>query len=804
MEALKQDLRYALRGLRRKPLAAAVVILTLALGIGANTAIFSVVNTVLLKPLPFDEADQLVALWETKGDKHDWPISLASFVAWKDQSQSFEKLALLEVVDVNLTDGDEVERVQGGRVSAEFFDLLRVRPGLGRLFEPGDDAPSAQPVAVLSHAFWQTRLGGDERILGRTVKLDGAPYVVVGILPRDFQFLYRRHYDLWLPKVLPTERAQKVDHKYAAIGRLRPGASLEVLRAELQAAALRVQEQNPDVEPGWGATALPLQEHVVKDIRTTLLLVFGAVGLVLLIACVNVVNLLLAKSSTRRHELALRTALGASPRRLALQLFSETGMLGVLGGGLGLILALVSVRVLSRINPGTIPRLEEVGLDARVLGFTLLVSLICGLILGLAPVLKDARKAQRDALGEGSGRSTAGGGQQRLSRGLVVAETALVLVLLVAAGLVMKSFHGLRQEAPGFELDNRVALEIVLPEKEYADPVKTSAFFEQVLDEISTLPGVQGVGGSSTLPISTAGMRLPVYFDGRPEPEEGHRPFAAFDVVTPDYIRTLGVPLLRGRALTVRDRRDSPPVLLINQTMARVYWTDEEALGARIRPHPESPWMTVVGIVGDVQQEGLGAGVAPAMYQPHQQLAFPFSSLRVVVHTAPGRGETLVGAVRDRLKRLDPGVALATVTTLEDAASGSIAQPRFRTALIGAFGLLALILGTIGIYGVVSYLVDQKTQEIGVRVALGAQRRDVLRWVLRAGMGPVFLGTILGLLATPFLGRLISGWLFQVNPGDPLALGSVALLLILVALGATLIPARRAIVVEPVSCLRRA
>jgi len=794
LETFWQDLRFGVRMLIKQPGFSLIAILTLALGIGANTAIFSVVNGVLLKPLPYDQPGQLVQLWEDPGSgTRKNRIAPGAVLDWREHNTVFESLSVLATTTLNLTGAGEPERLSGVQLSANGLDILRARPLLGRTFAPDEDQPGKEKVVVLTHRLWQRRWSEDAAIIGRTVQLGGEGYTVIGILPPNF--LPWETAEFVTPYVFSPQAAQQRGiHFLRAFARLKPGVSVERAQAELNAIAQRLKPLYPASKKDWGVTVVTLHEEITGQIKPTLFLLLGAVALVLLIACANVANLLLARASARQRELAVRSALGAHAWRIVRQLLTESLLLALLGALGGLLLAYGSLDALTRLIAINLPRAQEVSLDLRVLGFTLLVSLVTGLAFGLAPAYQSARLNLNDTLKEG-GRGLLANARNRLRGGLVVAEVALALMLLVGAGLLLKSFIRLSNVPLGFNPQNVLTMQITLPEQKYPDAARRSAFFEQALERIEALPGVEAAGLTWTLPVAGGPPSTGFKIEGRKSAPEGGD--ADFDYCTPHFFRALGVPLLKGRSFDARDTAASPRVVIVNEALVRAYFPNEEPLGQRLQIEKES-W-EIVGVVGDWRSRGLTEKVNPRYYLPQPFSRFNNGSLIVRTASAP---LALAESVRKAILTVDAVQPVANVRTLEDVIATSVAQRRLTLRLIGLFAAIALLLAAIGLYGVMVYVVTLRTNEIGIRLALGAQTRDVLKLVLRQGMTLVGIGLFIGLVGALSLSRLIANELHEVSAVDPTTYALIALLLAVVALLACYLPARRATKVDPLIALR--
>jgi putative ABC transport system permease protein len=813
---LWQDLRYGLRVLWKHRGFTAVAIMTLALGIGANTAIFSAVNAVLLRALPYGAPDRLVLAWEVTPKGRQTTVTPANFLDWRAQASSFSELAATSGVDFNVTGEGDVARVRGASVSTNFFRLLGASPALGQTFQSENGAAGDWRTVVLSHSLWQSRFGGDPRVVGKTMTLNGNAYKIVGVMPREFRWQNLAPLsssgelaELFVPSVkndIPqlgaqTDRdlsASRTTSYMRVVARLKPGVTVEQAQAEMDAVAARLAQAYPDSNAGTTVRLIPLKRFLVGDVRPALLTLLAAVGLVLLIACANVANLFLARATTRRKELAVRAALGAARARLVRQLLTESVLLSLVAGGVGLLCAVWGVQGLVSLMPNDLPRLNDVSIDANVLLFTLAVSTLTGLAFGLVPALQVSRVDLTETLKEGAGKAT--GVQGRSTRALIVLEVALSLVLLVGAGLLLKSFVTLQQVKPGFDPDNLLALKISLPPTTYAKPEQKSRFFGQLLERVRSVPGVRDAGAALSLPFPGDDILFPVRVEGQPEPAPGEQSSINYQVVTPDYFRAMRIPLLAGRDIASADRADAPGVVVLNESAVKRYFAGADPLGKRVRlGSADSPPLTVVGVVSDVRQRTLAAQPKPEAYVSYQQS--PFGFMGVAVRTE-GDPANVVGAVRGAVAGVDAQVYSGNVHTMNELMSESLARQRSISVLTGVFGLVALLLASVGIYGVISYMVTQRTREIGIRIALGADRRDVLRMIVGYGMGLTLVGVAAGLVASFALTRALSSLLYEVSASDPLIYAGVAVLLASVALAACLVPARRAMRVDPMIALR--
>jgi putative ABC transport system permease protein len=806
MQTFWQDLRYGARMLMKKPGFTIIAVLALALGIGANTAIFSVVNGVLLRPLPYADSSRLAVLWGTqpKLDLKVLPNSGPDFVDWKNQNTTFERLAAFEEASFNLAGEGEAERVESAAVSADLFTLLGVQPQTGRSFNSDEEKSGHNKVAVLSYRLWQRRFGANPNLVGQPIALNGEGYTVVGVMPANFRFPEgNKTIDVWVPLVADTELMNQRGHRdLLVVGRLKQGVTLAQAQTEMSVIANRIAQQYPGSNEDWGVSVVSLQKQVTAAIEPALLVLFVAVGCVLLIACANVANLSLARAATRQKEVAIRLALGASRGRLVRQFLTESMLLAVLGGALGLLLAFWGVDALVSLLPEDVPRVDMIGVDRYVLGFTLLVSLVTGVLLGLVPAQQATKPDLTEALKEGRKSLMAISPRNRVRSLLVISEVALALVLLIGAGLMLKSFRQLQKVDPGFNPQNVLTMQIALPELKYEEEKQQAIFFHQLLERVESLPGVVSAGISTNLPFRED-SQSDFNIEGRPEPETVRDALIASNgSVSPNYFRAFGIPVLKGRAFTEQDTADSMPVAVINETLARRYWPNEDPLGKRLRLGAEedgAPLCTIVGIVGDVRHYDLDKQPNAELYFPYQQQPKP--SMSLVVRTASDPLK-IIAAVRNEVQAIDREQPVYNVVTMESRLTESIASRRLSVMLLGIFAVLALVLASVGIYGVVSYSVTQRTHEIGVRMALGAQARDVLRLVVGQGMLIALIGVAVGLTGAFALTRLMSSLLYGVSATDPLTFVVISLTLSLVALVACYLPARRAMKVDPMVALR--
>jgi predicted permease len=797
-----QDLRYGLRSLRKNPGFTTIAVITLVLGIGANTAIFSVVNGVLLRPLPYPEPERLVIVCATslQASQEKLPLCEADFLDWKSQNQIFKSLAAFSTNRFNYTGGDYPERIDGAWVTADFFSTIGVQPALGRAFLPEEDQPQAPQTVVISDGFRRRYLGSIPDVIDQQITLNGKAFAVIGVMPPGFSFP-EKDTELWAcEKLAPTRRGP---YYMWGLGRLSPGATLEGSQSEMDSIARRVQDQINSPTRDWTWTSISLAERIVGNIRPALLVLLVAVLFVLLIASANIANLLLARATVREKEMSVRIALGASRARLLRQLLTESLLLAVVGALVGLPLAIWGVRLLVALSPADLPRSQEISIDGRVLGFTLLVALVCGLIFGLAPALQSSRLNLNESLKEGGRSGTDGSGKRRMRNALVVTEIAFSLILLVGAGLMIKSFMKLQSVSPGFKPDHILTMHLTLPRVKYDTDEKITSYYRQLIERVAAVRGVEAAGLSLSLPPNNLEISDSFTIEGKPWPPGTSEPFVPVLFTSPEYFSTLGIPLLEGRVFNATDKESSPLVVIINQTLAERYFPDESPIGKRFRTggaeRPRNPWMEIVGVVGDVKYSGLDAKPEPTYYMPLTQNTWRSAYLVVRASLNPS---SLLPELREQIWALDKDMPIAKVATMDQLLAESVAQPRFRTFLLGIFGALALVLASVGIYGVISYSVTQRTHEIGIRMALGAQARDVTKLVIRQGMAFTVVGVAIGLAAAFALTRLMESLLFEVSTTDRATFAGVAALLVAVAFLACWIPARRASRVDPMVALR--
>ncbi len=819
MRSLLQDVRYGWRGLRKNPGFTAVAVLVLALGIGANTAIFSVVNAVLLKPLPFDHPEQLVQLYHVP-PQASFPgiplfaVSPANFYDWRAQAHSFEAMSAYGFGRYTLTGSGQPITVPLVSSTYGLFSILRAEPLLGRGFLESEDQPGHDHEVLVSYSFWRDHLGANPAVVGTNLQLNGEAYAVIGVMRPGFEFPFvsdpNFRPEMWkLQGWTPKERAIRDNHNYNVIARLKPGVTLEQSRAEMSTISDRLAQQYPKDDKGWGATAIPLRQDMVGDVRTPLLILLGAVAFVLLIACANIANLVLARTLSRRKEVAIRAALGASRRRLLQQVLAETVLLALSGGALGLVFAHYGIVFIVKFMGMQLPRANTIGLDGWVLAFTLGISLLTGLAAGLLPALRLTGGDFNEALKQGMGRTSADSGGSRTRGALVVAEVALSLMLLVGAGLLIRSLWMLRSVYPGFDANHVITMDLSVSSKKFSSPQPMVSFFQGVLDRVKALPGVQSAGFVDALPLSGGGSHQPVQIEGQPVLPMADQPEVDVRLMSPDYLRAMRIPLVSGRYFDDSDEAGRPATVLISQSMAKQFWPHDDPIGKQLTLYffPDSV-RTIVGVVGDVKDDGLNQTRSASMlYMPLAQLTNPRGdvwhsfgmTMAVRTQTAPS---SVASAIGNLVHQVDPDVPLLNVKTMEDTVDDSLLQQRFTMFLLVGFAALALLLAAVGIYSVLSYMVRRRVREIGIRLALGAQLSDVLRMIVAEGMKPTLLGVAIGLAGALALGRVMASVVYGVSARDMMTFASVAVLMTGIGLLASALPAYRATRVDPMKTLR--
>lgn len=802
MGTILKDVHYGIRSLARHPAFTAIAVITLALGIGANASIFSVVNAVLLRPLPFDDPDTLVWVWDTQPQIPTTPTSLPDFIGWKEQNHSFEQMAGFISGNMFLDAGGGAEDTRVGLVTPELFSVFHVHPILGRTFTNEETLPGRFRVAVLSQSMWENRFGSDRNVLGRTIQLSGAAYTIIGVMPKGFAYPERAQ--LWRPLVIDPAKLDPGPHYLNVVGRLKPGVSLSQAQADMSNIAARLSQQYREKNAGHGVKLERLTNVVVGDIGLALYILLGAVGFVLLIACANLANLMLVRTGARQREIAVRTALGASTFRIVRQLLIESILLGVTGGAAGLLLANWIVRWLTSFGPDTIPRVQEISVDARVAIFTLVISVGTGVLFGLAPALQVSKPDLTDALKK-RGRVSGGRRTSRMRSVLVVSEVALSIVLLVGAGLMIRSFAKLNQVDPGFRVDRVMTLGVTLLRARYPEEEQVAQTFSQILARAAAVPGVVSAAAISDLPLF--GSNTSDYFtiEGRPPIPKEAQPSTEYHVVTPRYFESMGIPLLSGRDVADTDTRRSPNVVVINDAFARRHFAGENPLGQRLKLQgQERDPLLIVGVVGNVRQLGLDQQLTPELYVPFLQDPLSQNCQRSLTIVAQSKSDpgAIAGSLRAAVTSIDKSVPVYAVKPMTEYLHESLSRRRFNLILLSAFSAVALVLAAIGIYGVISYGVTQRTHEMGIRMALGAKPRDVLRLVVQQAMILALVGVGIGLIASFALTRLMKGLVFSVSVTDPVTFVAIAALMSVIALLACLIPARRATKVDPLIALR--
>jgi putative ABC transport system permease protein len=807
MDHLIRDARFALRTMARKPGFTAVAVIIIALGIGANTAIFSLVRAVILRPLPFANPDRLVMVWEDApyiGFPKNTPAP-ANYADWKARNEVFEDMAAVTERDFNLTGDGEPEKVYAYRVTASFFSVLGVEPALGRALAPEDDRPEANKVAIISYPLWQSRYGGEPRIVGRDILLDDKKYTVVGVMPRGFQFL-DPDVRIWVPSgFTPQVLANRGTHYLQVLARLKPGVKLEQANNDIKTIMAQIARDNPDQAGRLGANVISLSEELTGETRRPLIVLLVAVAFVLLIASANLANLLLSRALGRSKEVAVRTALGASRTRLVGQLLTESVLLSLAGGVAGVLVAIWSFEFLAHLIPPGLRLFVDLRIDAMVLVFTLGLSVITGIVFGLAPALQSSKVDLNQALKQGGGRTSLSAGHRRLQNAMIIGEVALAMVLLVGAGLLIKTFARLRDQYSSLRAESVLALRTQLPRNRYEKPERRFAFYKQVLERVRALPGVITAAYTTSVPLDWKGGSNGITIEGRPL-ERGVMYDANHRQISADYFTAIGIPLKQGRFFDEGDNEQSMPVAIINETMEREFWPGENALGKRFNyggPNSTDPWITIVGVVGDIRQMGTEAPVKAEVYMPYQQVARqPWFAPRDLVISTTVPPMSLASAVINKVHEVDPDQPVSKIRTMKEALGEEFGQRETGTTLLGVFAALAMLLAAIGLYGVLSYFVSQHIPEFGVRMALGAESRDILLLVVKRGMGLALVGLAIGLAASLTLTRLMQSLLFEVSANDPTVFAWIALLLAAVAFAACVIPALRATKVDPMAALR--
>ena len=819
LSTLWQDVRYGARMLLKNPGITIIVIIALALGIGANTAIFSVVNTVLLRPLPYHESERLVFLNEKSPVLDEMSISYPNFLDWRNHNQSFEKMGVYNRSSYNLTGAGEAERIVTGQVSADLFSVLRVNALHGRVFANDEDKPGAQPVVVLSYGLWQRRFGGQTSVLDQPITLNGKSYTIIGIMPESY--LYPSRVEMWVPVGQLSDQVSwqsRGNHPgLYGVARLKPGVTLEQAEADMNTIAANLEKQYPDTNTGNRIRMRSLMEIFVSDVRRALWVIFGAVGFVLFIACANIANLLLARATARRKEMAIRTAVGASRWRIARQLLTESVLLSLIGGSVGLLLARWGVDLILYVSPNAIPRSREIGLDWTVLAFTVGVSFLTGIFFGLLPAIQAGEVDVHETLKE-TGRGNSG--RQWLRSSLVVVQVATTLVLLIGAGLMIRSFYLLQKVNPGFSHDHLTSFSVSLPQRKYANEEQRASFYNRLLENIGALPGVESAAAASGLPLGNNGWQTSFVVDGQPTPERDRIPLMEACLVTPDYFRAMNIPVLRGRVFTDRDDRShlagrdlskmnenqraiaGVNSIVIDEEFAKRHWPNEDPVGKRVKlgTADDAPKLEVIGVVGRVKMESLNQNSdrVQGYFAFHQN---PSSGMTVIIKGASDPNQ-LISSVRTAVKEIDPDQPIYNPRTMDEIRAESVQGERLNLTLLSLFAGIALVLAIVGIYGVMSYSVTQRTHEIGIRMAVGARPRDVFKMILGHGMKLALIGVGVGLIGAFLLTRLMETMLFGVQPTDATTFASISMLLIAVALLACYLPGRRATKVEPTVSLR--
>lgn len=811
MDTLISDVRYSIRVLARRPGASFLIILTLGLGIGANCAIFSVVNAVLLRQLPFKDPERLVWIWSTRTDRDKATFSIPDYLDYREQNRSLDSMVAFVDWSANLTDRGDPERLQGVRISADVFQMLGAKSVRGRTLLPDDDNSSSERVVVLSYGLWQRRFGSDSSIVGKTLTLNGAPYQVVGVLDPDFTFPGSKA-EMAVPLSPDTDprRSDRKDNFLRVVGRLKPNVSLARAQSDLNGIAFVLRDQYPEANARKTAVRLiALRDELVGDYRTALLALFGAVGLILLVACANVANFLLARASAREKEIAVRAALGAMRGRLVRQFLTESMVLALFGGVLGVSLAWWGTKLLIALSPSDLPRAKDISLDPVALGFTLILSILAGLLVGLFPALHTSKVGLCEHLKEGGRGSSSVSVKSRLRSLLIVGEIAVSLILLIGAGLLIQSFLRLQRVNPGFNEQNLLLLRMALPRERYSKPEAVSVFYQKVYPRIQSLPGVKAAGAASIVPLSGLNARIEFTVAGRPPASKQDTPAAQYRMISPNYFETMGIALLSGRDFTEQDKADAHPVAIINETLAKRYFPDGSAIGAHLNLDDGAPSfrdVEIVGIAGDVKQVGLDDESTSDVYVPFYQIPAPTvvyltNNLFWAVRSN-SEPLSLAASVRREIQSVDKDIPTSSIKSMEQFVAASVAPRRFNLILFDLFAAAALLLAATGVYAVVSYSVSQRTHEIGIRMALGAEPRDVIRLIVRSTLRLILIGVGVGLIGAFLFSKWISNLLFAISPLDAASFTAIPVFLVLVALVASYIPARKAIRVDPVTALR--
>ena len=805
MDALIKDIRYGMRSLFRRPASTTLAVVALALGIGANTAIFSVVNSVLLRPLPFAEPEHVVSVWE-RGiragvDRNE--LAPANFIDLRAQNEVFSGLGAFAEKSFNLSGSREPERLDGLLVSANVLSLLGVQPAIGRTFSPEEDQPGQDQVVVLSHRLWQRRFDREPTIVGQKITLDAQPFTVIGVMPEGF-FFPARETELWTPLAMgPDEAAGRGDHYLRAVARLKTGITPAAATAHLQTLGKRLEAEYPRTNEGLTFFASSFHDDYIGDIRTPLFIMLAAVATVLLIACSNVANLLLARVASRRKEISVRVALGATRWSIVRQFLVESLLLGLLGGTLGVLVCVWGVSALSKLLPQTLSQIRAVSIDGRVLVFSLVATLFTTLVFGLLPALQASRTQPTDTIKEG-GPVISGWCSSRTRRALLVTQVALAVVLLVGAGLLIRSFARLLNVDPGFKTENLLTMRTVLPFPKYRSPETRRTFYDEVLRRVHEIPQVESAGIISFLPLSFSGINFSFSIEGQTQPSDANLPMALYRVVSPDYFRTMGLSV-QGRSFDAHDNSNAPAVIVINRRIANQFWPGSDPIGRRLKIGPldsANPWATVIGVVNDVRQGGLYGEPGFDLYTPYTQDPRGFTAPRDLIVKTKGDSQAIAAAVRRAVWEVDKDQPVSDVRSMDQVVSETVSRERFQTVLLTIFAVLALSLACIGLYGLISYAVTDRTHEIGLRIALGARRWNVLSLVINRGLILTLLGIVIGLGGAFALTRTLKAMLFEVSPTDPVTFVGVPLLLLVVALGACYFPAWRATKVDPLIALR--